>query len=368
LTPTYELFPHQAKALHHFEDKESGILVAPPGSGKTIMGLELIARKKQPSLIIVHRKQIFDQWLERIETFLDIPKRHIGQFAGAKKNIQTPVTVSMIQTLSRCKNLNEISQNFGTILVDECHHIPAKMFRDVITQLNPYYLFGLTATPTRKYNDEKLIFIYLGDIVYEVPKDYNHELFSMKDMLTIRIRKTDFSMPFRVKTDDFHLLSRGLIFDRARNELIVKDVSEYAKQGYKCLILTERKEHVDILELYLKRDFEVITFTGGLSARSRKKVEEQIHSGHFQILIATGQLIGEGADFPNLDCLFLVYPFSFEGKLIQYIGRIEHGESNSTARGRFIFDYRDSNVPVLEKQFKKRNRYYKKLRHSIILP
>jgi superfamily II DNA or RNA helicase len=366
LTPTYKLFPHQAEALRHFEDKEGGILVAPPGSGKTIMGLELIARKKQPSLIIVHRKQIFEQWLERIETFLDIPKRHIGQFVGAKKTIQTPITVSMIQTLSRCKELNEISQSFGTILVDECHHIPAKMFRSVITQLNPYYLFGLTATPTRKYNDEKLIFIYLGDIVYEVPKDYNHELFSMKDGLTIHIRKTDFTMPFRVKTDDFHLLSRGLIFDRARNEFIVKDVSEYAKQGYKCLVLTERKEHVDILELYLKRDFEVITFTGDLSARKRKEVEEQILSGHFQILIATGQLIGEGADFPNLDCLFLVYPFSFEGKLIQYIGRIEHGESNSTAQGRFIFDYRDSNVPVLEKQFKKRNRYYKKLRHSII--
>jgi len=117
----------------------------------------------------------------------------------------------------------------------------------------------------------------------------------------------------------------------------------------------------------LKRDFEVITFTGGLSARKRKEVEKQIHSGHFQILIATGQLIGEGTDFPNLDCLFLVYPFSFEGKLIQYIGRIEHGEPQSTGRGRLIFDYRDNKVPVLEKQFKNRNRYYKKLPDSIIL-
>ena len=367
LAPTYKLFPHQAKALQYFEDKEDGILVAPPGSGKTIMGLELIARKKQPALIIVHRKQIFQQWIERIEDFLNIPKKLIGQFAGSKKKIQTPITVSMVQSLSRCKELNEISQNFGTVLVDECHHIPAKMFRNVITQLNPHYLFGLTATPKRKHNDEKLIFIYLGDIVYEVPKDYNHELFSMKHALMIHIRNTDFSIPFQVKTDHYHLLSRTLILDRMRNELIVKDVSEYARLGYKCLVLTERKEHVEMLDLYLKRDFEVITFTGALSARKRKEVEKQIHSGHFQILIATGQLIGEGTDFPNLDCLFLVYPFSFEGKLIQYIGRIEHGEPKSTIPGRFIFDYRDSKVPVLEKQFKKRNRYYKKLHHSVIL-
>jgi len=200
-----------------------------------------------------------------------------------------------------------------------------------------------------------------------VPKDYNHELFSMKHTFMIHVRNTGFSMPFRVKTDDFHLLSKPLIYDRMRNELIVKDVSEYARLGYKCLVLTERKEHVDVLNLYLKRAFEVITFTGALSARKRKEVKKQVHAGHFQILIATGQLIGEGTDFPNLDCLFLVYPFSFEGKLIQYIGRIEHGEPQSTDKGRMIFDYRDDKVPVLEKQFKKRNRYYKKLPDAIIL-
>jgi superfamily II DNA or RNA helicase len=367
LERTYKLFLHQAKALQHFEDAEGGILVAPPGSGKTIMGLELIARKKQPALIIAHRKQIFKQWIERIEDFLNIPKKHIGQFSGSKKKIQTPITISMIQSLSRCEELNEIGQNFGMVLVDECHHIPAKMFRHVITQLKPYYLFGLTATPKRKNNDERLIFIYLGDIVYEVPKDYNHEIFSRKHELMIHIRNTDFSMPFQVKTDDFPLLSKGLIFDRARNELIVQDISKYAKLGYKCLILTERKEHVDVLNLYLKRNFEVIIYTGDLGARKRKEVEKQIHLGHFQILIATGQLIGEGTDFPNLDCLFLVYPFSFEGKLVQYIGRIEHGKLEAKNQGRFIFDYRDRKVSVLEKQFKHRNRYYKKLRHAVVL-
>ena len=175
LSPTYKLFPHQEEALSDFDEQEDGMLVAPPGSGKTIMGLELIARKRHPTLIIVHRKQIFDQWIERIEDFLDIPKKQIGQLSGAKKKVQLPITIAMVQTLSKFKDLSDISKNFGMVLVDECHHVPAKMFRQVITQFNPYYLFGLTATPPRKHNDEKLIFIFLGDILHEVPKGYQYE-------------------------------------------------------------------------------------------------------------------------------------------------------------------------------------------------
>ena len=132
------------------------------------MGLELIAKLKQPALIIVHKRQIFDQWIERIESFLNIPKRKIGQFSSTKKDPGKIITIAMIQTLSRMKNIKEIKDNFGLIIVDECHHMPAKMFRGVITNFNPYYLYGLTATPERKNNDTKLIFIYLGDILHTI--------------------------------------------------------------------------------------------------------------------------------------------------------------------------------------------------------
>ena len=134
--------------------------------------------------------------------------------------------------------------------------------------------------------------------------------------------------------------------------------AEKARQGYKCLILTERKEHAEALSYYLKREFEIITLTGDMSQRKRSDKIKQIYSGHFQILIATGQLVGEGADFQNLDCLFLVFPFAFEGKLIQYIGRIQHGERTV----KLIYDYRDKNVEFLEKLFKKRQRHYNKIR------
>ncbi len=359
LTPTFKLFDFQKLAIDCFDDQDSGVLVAPSGSGKTIMGLELITRKAQPALIIVHKKQIFNQWLERIEHFLQIPKREIGQFSAIKKSVKSPITVAMIQSLIRTEGFERLSPNFGLILVDECHHIPAKMFRQTITKFNSYYLYGLTATPKRKNNDEKLIYIYIGDIVYQIPRDHNFSFSQKREAknLNIIIKETSLSIPFNVKSDDFQLLSKILIFDSRRNSLIAEDVATKAKEGYKCLVLTERKEHVETLNQYLKRDFEVITFTGDLTSKKRQEREKQINEGHFQILIATGQLIGEGTHLENLDCLFLVYPFSFEGKLTQYIGRLEHNPTGQKT----IFDYRDKNIRFLENLFKKRKRYYNKI-------
>jgi superfamily II DNA or RNA helicase len=356
--PSFELFEHQKETLKHFEKTDCGILVAPPGSGKTIMGLGIIAEKKQPALILVHRKQIYDQWLERIENFLNIPKKDIGQFVSNKKTIKSPITVAMVQSLARQKDWKELKKSFGLVLVDECHHMPAKMFRDVITKFNPQYLFGLTATPKRKNNDEKLIYAYLGDIVYEVSKNYRLEISTNKTpKVEISIRETNLSFPFATKRADFQTIAKILIFDSERNRMIAEDIVTEAKSGKKCLILTERKEHVELLNFYLKRDFETIALTSDLPVSKRKQKEKQIASGHFQVLIATGQLLGEGSDIRNLDTLFLVFPFSFEGKLIQYIGRIERGEEAIKK----VYDYRDSHIEILDKMFKQRKRYYNKL-------
>jgi len=354
---------YQQVAINRMVESENGLLVAPPGSGKTIIGIELIYRLKQPTLILVHRKQIFNQWIERIEHFLNIPKREIGQFGSSKKKIGNKVTVAMIQTLNKMADIQAISEKFGMIIVDECHHIPAKMFRNVITKFNPFYLYGLTATPERKYNDEKLIYIYLGEILHKIDKDFIKQvktegLSEKKAQRSpkIKIRKTDLSVPFKVETDNFTILSKILIFDSNRNNQIVADIKDEATRGSKCLILTERKEHVEVLSYYLKREYEIIILTGGLTENQKKARIKQIESGHFRILLATGQLIGEGTDFPNLDCLFLVFPFAFSGKLTQYIGRIQRGTNENTV----IYDYRDNQLGYLDKLYKQRFRYYKK--------
>jgi superfamily II DNA or RNA helicase len=353
--PTFKLFNYQQDALDSFKNIDQGILVAPPGSGKTIMALALIANKKQPALIITHRKQIYNQWLTRIEDFLQIPKRKIGQIGSSKKSVKIPITVATIQTLIRMDNLKELSDRFGLILVDECHHMPAKMFRRTITQFNPYYLYGLTATPIRKHNDEKLIFVYLGQIIHEVSKDFKIKTIKSKNIKVV-INDTKLQFPYKVRTEDYQLLARIITFDSKRNELIASDVKREVNKGKRCLILTERKDHVQIMNTYLKREFEVITLTGDLTSKKKQEKIKEIELGHFQIIIATGQLLGEGTHFNNLNCLFLVYPFAFEGKLTQYIGRLLHSEKSS----KIVYDYRDREIDYLEKMFKKRLKYYEK--------
>jgi hypothetical protein len=323
-------------------------------SGKGF-GIELIAKKCQPALIIVHRKQIFDQWVERIQDFLGMVKKDIGQISAGKKKISKYITVAMIQSLAKYQGLKDLSESFGTIIIDECHHIPAKSFRKTIVNFNPYNIFGLTATPKRKYNDEKLIFLYIGDIICntnDIVQDFQ-KIF--EEGLQLNIKDTNLYFPYDNKTDDFQILSKVIIFDSERNRLIAEDIKKELKPSRKILVLTERKEHVEVLSIYLKSTCEVITITADDSKSLRKIKMKQIEEGNFQVLITTGQLLGEGLDTPNLSSIFLVYPFSFEGKLIQYIGRILRASGRKS-----IYDYRDKNNEFLLKLYKKRERYYRR--------
>ncbi|MBI5217405.1 MAG: DEAD/DEAH box helicase family protein [Bacteroidia bacterium] len=350
-----ELLPHQEMALEKIADKDFGVIVSPPGSGKTIIGLEIIAQKQQPALIIVHRKQLFDQWIDRIQSFLKIPKSEIGQIGNQKFKIGKEITIAMIQSLARSDKIEKISNRFGIIIVDECHHIPAKSFREAIVNFNSYYLYGLTATPKRKNNDEKLIYIYIGNILYHA--EQTEQIKRQNNSAEINIRETNLFAPFDYKIDKYETISRILIHDTQRNSLIIQDIESNINRFKTILILTERKAHVDILNLYLKDKFETITIHGDDSESSRKSKLEQLKQGHYKIVISTGQYFGEGVDLDNLECLFIVYPFAFQGKLIQYIGRIQR-----SGKPPVIFDYRDSRIDYFEKMYKKRNRYYKKLK------
>ncbi|MEI7502533.1 MAG: DEAD/DEAH box helicase family protein [Paludibacter sp.] len=350
-----QLREHQESAIESVNKKDFGVIVAPPGSGKTIVGLKIISEKNQPSLIIVHRKQLVEQWIERIETFLGIPKHDIGRIGQGKSKVGKKITIATIQSLS--KELNKIESDsyttsFGTIIVDECHHIPAKTYRDTIAKLPTYYLYGLTATPFRKYNDGKIIFSHLGEIIVEIKPA---EISSYKQAKII-IRITELDIPFNSKTDQFETLSKVLIHDSTRNKLIFEDIFIELKLGKKVVIITERKEHIDTLNQYLKQSYETITLSGDDSESSRNLKWKTLKEGNYQVLITTGQYFGEGSDLQNANSLFLVYPFAFEGKLIQYIGRVQRSEVTPT-----IYDYRDVKIDYLNKLFLKRNTYYRKI-------
>ena len=314
---------------------------------------------------MVHKKQIFNQWLERIESFLSIPKKEIGQLCATKKQIGKQVTVAMVQTLSRT-DLKDICNKFGTVLVDECHHMPARMFRAVIKQFNPYYLYGLTATPERKFKDDRLTYVYLGEILSQIesnsvstePIGTKTNNRSVASRLKVIIRKTDFNLPFKITVSNSQLMLKMLTFDTARNSQICSNILIEARAGSKCLVLTERRDHADVLTAYLSKELETITLTGELTEKRKSEKLQQIDTGHFQVIIATGQLLGEGTDIGGLDSLFLVYPFSFHGKLTQYIGRITCDFPKGT-KGK-IYDYRDFKIGYLDRIFRRRKAYYDK--------
>lgn len=280
--------------------------------------------------------------MERIQTFLGIPKNEIGQIGKGKGNPGKRITIAMIQSLQKelAKSDIYINRAFGTIIIDECHHVPAETFRNTISQLHTYYIYGLTATPFRKYNDGKLIFIHLGEIIAELkPQDIK----TYKKARVI-VRNTELDVPFNSKTDRFETLSKVLVHDSTRNRLILNDLSEVLNFGRKAVVLTERKEHIETLNQYLKQKYETITLSGDDTENNRNAKWKVLKDGNYQVLITTGQYFGEGADLQNVECLFLAYPFSFKGKLVQYIGRVQRSEITPT-----IYDYWDYNIDYLNK-------------------
>ena len=337
------------------QSEKQGVIVAPPSSGKTMIGLELIAKHQKPALVLVHRQQLLDQWVDRIQKFLNIPKTQIGRFSGSKKSIGKEITVGLLQSFARSQDLAKYRDKFGTIIIDECHHIPAKTFREVIANLNPEFLYGLTATPKRKHNDEQLIYVYIGDIIADM-SGYITAGHKQSVHFETVIRETALAVPFNWKTDQFNLIANVVSYDTSRNTIVASDILEQVKLGRKTLVLSERKEHLKILELYLKGQCETLIFTGDDSATSRVSKMKQISDGHYQVLLATGQIFGEGMHIDNIEALVLAFPFSFEGKLTQYVGRLMHSSSPKV-----LIDYHDKNIPFLDRQFKQRERVYKRL-------
>lgn len=352
---------YQLPAVEAASKKDIGIIVAPPGSGKTVVGLKIIADKQQPALIIVHRNQLADQWAERIEAFLGIQKQDIGRIGQGKTKIGKQVTIAMIQSLDKelqKPEAEKLVRSFGIIIVDECHHIAAETFKNAVSLFHSYYLYGLTATPFRKNSDDRLISIHLGEVISEMKSSDK----GASEQPEIIIRNTTLNVEFNAKTDRFETLSNILIHDSERNKLILKDVIFQLSTGKRVVILTERKEHIETLNQYLKQSFEIVTLSGDDSESSRNAKWQILKAGNYQVLITTGQFFGEGSDLQNAQCLFLVYPFSFEGKLIQYIGRVQRSELTPV-----IYDYRDIKIDYLNGMFLKRNVYYKKLiRHRTL--
>lgn len=349
------LKPFQKVAVDAMLAKDFGTLSSATGSGKTVMALYIIARRRQPALVIVHTKELAAQWVERIGTFLGIAPEAVGFIGGGRKRIGEKISVALVQSLYKCAD--EVSDHIGFLLVDECHRCPSRTFTEAVSSFDSQFMLGLSATPYRRDELSKLIFWHLGDMHHKVDKS---RLIQTGDVLPARVvfRETDFATRCDPVSDYSRMLAE-LAADTQRNLLIASDVAAAAAQNTGiCLILSDRKAHCENLQALLRYRFKMQSelLTGDRDIGERKKVLERLNQGKVRILIATGQLIGEGFDCKDLSTLFLATPIKFSGRLLQYLGRVlRPAAGKKFAR---VFDYVDVRVETLKKAAEARKRVY----------
>jgi superfamily II DNA or RNA helicase len=351
------LKPFQKVAVDKMLTKDFGTLSSATGSGKTVMALYIIAKRKQPALIIVHTTELAAQWVERIGTFMGIAAEDVGFIGGGKKRIGEEITVALVQSLYKCAD--EVAEHIGFLVVDECHRCPSRTFTEAVSCFDSQYMLGLSATPYRRDKLSKLIFWHLGDKQHEVDKT---QLVESGDVLpaTVVFRETNFTT-CHDPVNEYSRMLAELAGDTERNKQIASDVAtEAARNPGICLILSDRKAHCKNLQALLRYRFKLPSelLTGDLDTAERKKVLERINQGRVHVLIATGQLIGEGFDCKDLTTLFLATPIKFSGRLIQYLGRVMRpAPGKKYAR---VFDYVDVRVEPLRKAAGARRRVYRK--------
>ncbi len=352
------LKPFQQSAVNIMLSKDFGTLNAPTGSGKTVMALHITAVRRQPTLVIVHTRDLAEQWVDRIQSFLGIPREHIGMIGGGQKSIGRQFTVALVQSLYKCAP--EAARQIGHLVVDECHRAPSRTFTEAVTAFDSKFMLGLSATPWRRDRLSKLIFWHLGDVHHEISKSH---LVADGHILDVEIvvRHTNFK-PYYDPVNEYSKMLSELTCSDDRNRMIASDVAEEARRvgsnGGICLILSDRKKHCESLYAILKHKhhLDAHVITGDLKAVHRQEVIQELKRGNVRILIATGQLIGEGFDHPGLSTLFLATPVRFSGRVLQYLGRVLRPAAG-VERAR-VYDYVDIHVPALVSAAKARQRVY----------
>lgn len=347
---------YQQQAANEILGRDFGVLQAPTGSGKTVMALSIIAARRQPCLIIVHSKELMDQWIERIEQFLGIPQDEIGIIGNGKMRIGERITVGIINSIYPVAG--EIKNYFGHVVVDECHRCPSRTFNGAVSAFDCKFMLGLSATPYRRDGLTKLIGWHLGRKIAVNQSDLTEN--DIIQNVEVIVRETAFVTDFDVSEEYSQTLSE-LTLDNSRNRLIVGDIiKEASNGGGVCLVLSDRKEHCHTLQDMLsKQGMNADVLTGSVCNGDRKTIVERLHAGQIKVLIATGQLIGEGFDCKGLSTLLLACPIKFSGRLIQYLGRVMRpAPGKDHAR---VYDYCDLRVPVLAASARARQRVYRNI-------
>jgi superfamily II DNA or RNA helicase len=379
------LRPEQKGAVGKVLAYDTGVLSAATAFGKTVAAAAVIAERGVNTLVLVHRRQLMDQWKNRLSEFLGIPssgigrkkrsateknnglQQAIGQLGGGANQRTGCIDVAVMQSLYRKGVVSDLVAEYGQVIVDECHHVSAFSLESIMKQVKARYVLGLTATPIRKDGHHPIIVMQCGPIRYRatakkqvLESPYEH---------VVTPRMTDFRLDEEGEELSIQEIYSQLARDEDRNDMIFNDLLASLEEKRSPLLLTERTEHVGYLAGRLEKFARnVISMRGGLGKRQRAEIAERIASvpdGEERVIVATGRYIGEGFDDARLDTLFLALPISWKGTLQQYAGRLHrlHDRKNTV----MVYDYVDAGVPVLNRMYQRRLKGYRAMGYDVAL-
>ncbi len=362
-----ELRRPQLAAFDALVAHDNGVLAATTAFGKTVVAAALIARRTRSTLILVHRRELLHQWVERLRTFLQIDPKQIGIIGGGKRKPTGVIDVALIQSLVRQGEVADIVADYGHLIVDECHHLSAASFELVARRSKARYVVGLSATVARKDGHHPIIFMQCGPVRHRV--DARVQAAERGIRHRARDRSTQFELPASLVATErpsMPAIYATLAQDHHRNDLIFDDVLKSLEARRSPIVLTERKDHLE----YLQQRFSpfaknLVVLRGGMSARERKAADAALNvAGDVErLILATGRYIGEGFDDSRLDTLFLTMPIAWKGTLAQYVGRLHRLHDGK--KDVLVVDYVDHAVPVLARMAAKRRAGYRALGYVI---
>ena len=374
-----ELRPEQDKALKELIRYDNGILHAATAFGKTVVSSAIIAQKKINTLIILESSALIEQWKEALEKFLNINeglptyetktgrvrkrKSLIGTLQGAHDSMTGIIDIAMAGSLCKKGKYHKMMNEYGLVLIDECHHSASETIANVLKEVKAKYVYGVTATPKRGDGLEKINYMLIGPIRYSYTAKEKAKEQGIQHLVYPRFTRT--VPPRGVITDKMHPNEAYEIIHNndVRDEQIIEDVKNCVAAGRTPVVLSRYKDHSEKFYERLKGYADhVFLMTGNNSKKEHRKILEQMHQvdkNESLILIATGSLVGEGFDFPRLDTLFMATPVSFRGVVEQYAGRLNRdyaGKENV-----IIYDYVDNHIPMFNNMYMKRLKAYKQI-------
>jgi superfamily II DNA or RNA helicase len=355
----------QHRAVEALLAHATGVFVAPPGPGKTVVGAYMAAARERNTLVLVHRQPLLDQWRAQLAVFLGLDAKDIGQIGAGKRLPTGVIDVAMMQSLVRRDQIDELVGSYGHVIVDECHHVPAVSFERVMNAVGARFVLGLTATPQRRDGHQPIIEMQLGPVRFAV--SHRHVDNEPRLQRSVIIRHTAFRPPEDNSQMTIQQWYAALASDEGRNALILDDVICALSEGRSPLLLTERRDHLDLFAAKLKQFARhLVVLHGGTTLTRRQGVQQQLRSiptDQERLVLATGRFIGEGFDDARLDTLFLALPVSWKGTLEQYAGRLHRRNVGKTEVR--IVDYVDRSVPMLRRMSERRLKGYRAIGYVV---